>query len=301
MPSKKRKHLVNQSSSTDSSKGTQKYLLFAAMGFIFLFILMYVLWPTQAIQVDQSPASLPIQPKKKVVSPAKVTATILAQYPHDSKAFTQGMEVYGDELYESTGLLGQSTLRKVDLITGKVLKQYNLPSDVFGEGITIFNNLIYLLTWQNKFGYVFDLNFNEIKKFEYKTEGWGITHDKDNLIMSDGSNKLYYLSPQDFKIVKVLNVMTSQKQNVRYLNELEFIDGYIYANIWYQDQIAVINPNTGIVVQWIDCSTLNPKKHSEAVLNGIAFNSGTRSLYLTGKLWSSVFHVAFNPVDQSEG
>jgi len=316
-PKKHRPPPANQSSSSISTKGTQKnYFLIATMGFVSLILVVFLLWPhsTKAIQKEDSTnaiqkeslvskaSSSSARVVKKAKTSTKVTALVLDQYPHDARAFTQGMEVFGNELYESTGLYGESTLRKVDLLTGTVLKQHKLPAHVFAEGITIFNNRIYLLTWQNQFGYVFDLDFNELAQFPYKTEGWGLTHDQENLIMSDGSDNLYFLSPEDFKIVKILKVVTAQKQPVRYLNELEFIDGYIYANIWYQDNLAVINPKNGRVVQWIDCSSLRQgtAKNREAVLNGIAYNSDTQSLYVTGKLWPSVFHLRYESINQSE-
>jgi len=169
------------------------------------------------------------------------------------------------------------------------------PSNVFAEGITILNNTIFVLTWQNKKGYVYDLNFKKLNEWTYQTEGWGITHNDRQLIMSDGSEKLYFINPRSFKNVKTLTV-TADGNPVKRLNELEYINGYIYANIWYSRDIAVIDPKTGFVVRFLDCNDFPVENHPEAVLNGIAYNNATGDFFLTGKLWSKIFKVRYDAI-----
>jgi len=254
--------------------------------------------PQNELQADINPITsieASVRAKEKLLATTRATASILAEYPHDSQAFTQGLVIYGNSLYESTGLYGQSTLRQVDLATGNIVKKVNFPNDVFAEGITILNNSIYVLTWQNRKGYVYDLDFKKQNEWTYKTEGWGITNNDRNLIMSDGSSTLYFINPRSFKVVKTLNVQSDGKP-VRHLNELEYINGFIYANIWYSRDIAIINPQTGAVVRFLDCNSLPIPNSFDAVLNGIAFNNNSNDFYLTGKLWSKIYKVHYDPV-----
>ncbi|MCI2429892.1 glutaminyl-peptide cyclotransferase [Candidatus Acetothermia bacterium] len=219
---------------------------------------------------------------------------IVKTYPHDPYAFTQGLVYENGVLYEGTGLYGQSTLRMVELETGQVLKLRRLDPRYFGEGITIWKNRIVQLTWQEKTGFVYDkASFDLLKEFSYTTEGWGITHDGQKLIMSDGSAHLYFLDPETFQEIGRLTVTENDKPVVR-LNELEFIKGVIYANIWQTDRIAVISLETGRVEAWIDLAGLlkpENRKGSEDVLNGIAYDAQGDRFFVTGKLWPKLFHI----------
>ena len=217
-------------------------------------------------------------------------------YPHDSKAFTQGL-VYDDKdvLYESTGLWGHSSLRRVDLATGKVLKIKSLSPKLFGEGLTLWHEQLIQLTWRSRRGFVYQkTNFSLLKDFNYATEGWGITHNEDFLIMSDGSEQLYFLDPQTLTKQYSIKVHTHQAP-VTHLNELEYIKGEIFANIWQTDRIARINPHTGEVNSWIELTGLiqppTDNRRSEAVLNGIAYDAKHDRLFVTGKQWSNLFEI----------
>jgi glutamine cyclotransferase len=215
-------------------------------------------------------------------------------YPHDSSAFTQGLVCLDGALYESTGLRGRSSLRKVELATGNVLQRTELLPDYFGEGIAVLGDRIYQLTWTTGVGFVYDRKtFGLLQEFRYGIEGWGMTHDGRSLIVSDGSSTLYYWDPRSFREVKKLAV-TNQGKPVPNLNELEYVEGEIYANIWQQERIARISPETGKVLGWIDLSgLLSPKdRHGgEDVLNGIAYDPATKRLFVTGKLWPKLFEI----------
>ena len=219
---------------------------------------------------------------------------VVRSYPHDSRAFTQGLVIEDGVLYEGTGLEGQSELRRVDLVTGRVLQRHALPSNVFGEGITSFKGQVLQLTWKNQLGYVYDRqSFQLIRTFPYATEGWGLTHDGKSLILSDGSSTLYFLNPATFAVQRKLNV-TAAGVPVERLNELEFVNGSILANVWLTDRIARIDPNTGRVTAWYDLSAIVrsvPNRGPDDVLNGIAFDARTGRLYVTGKRWPALFEV----------
>lgn len=223
---------------------------------------------------------------------------IVNTYPHDTNSLTQGLIFDAGVLYESTGLMGRSTVKIVDLKTGKTLKSHELPDNYFGEGIAIIENKIIQLTWRSKTGFVYDKKtLNLIKKFSYQTQGWGITYDGKYLIISDGSAVLYFMDPNTFKVVGTLEVH-GDSGKVSKLNELEYINGEIYANIWGIEKIARINPKTGRVTAWIDLSGLlsdQDKKNRVDVLNGIAFNSDKGSLFVTGKLWPKLFEIELVP------
>ncbi len=224
--------------------------------------------------------------------------TVGAVYPHDTTAFTQGLEFYKGELYEGTGEEGESQLRKLDLKTGKVLKKIDLDKQYFGEGITFFGDKIYQLTWQSHVVFQYDLDFKPIRQFHIPTEGWGITHDNKYLIVSDGSSKLYFRDPQTLDSVKTINV-SENNGLVNNLNELEYINGFIYANIWQTDNIVKIDPATGNVVSKADFTNLlkNAKLtvyDYNDVLNGIAYDSVTNKTHITGKRWPALFEVRFN-------
>lgn len=222
------------------------------------------------------------------------TYEVVNTYPHDPNAFTQGL-VYADgALFEGTGLNGRSSLREVDLTTGGVQRQVDLPDQFFGEGITLFNDRIFQLTWKSQEGFVYDATtFEQLDTFTYPTEGWGLTHDDTQLIMSDGTSTLHFLDPQSLQETGRVTVRYGDQPVVR-LNELEYIDGEVYANIWQTNYIARIDPHTGQVVGWIDLTGLLPPADMTQpvdVLNGIAYDAAHGRLFVTGKLWPKLFEI----------
>jgi glutaminyl-peptide cyclotransferase len=229
------------------------------------------------------------------------SATVLNIYPHDSQAFTQGLEFHARYLYESTGIAGQSSLRRVALESGKALKKIDLSPEYFGEGLTVFRGKIYQLTWLSKKGFVYDpQTFKMIGSFHYETEGWGLTHDNKFLIMSDGTNRLQFIEPTTFQVVKTIDVY-SGKEAVANLNELEYIDGQIYANVWHSQTIARIDPASGNVRSWIDLAALAAREQhgSEDVLNGIAYDQERRRLFVTGKHWAHLIEIKIDNKPES--
>lgn len=226
-------------------------------------------------------------------------------YPHDPQAFTQGLVIDQDRLFEGTGLWNASSLRRVDLETGEVQQRVPLTDRgprLFGEGITVLGDRIIQLTWQSGKGFIYrasDLQF--LKEFSYSTEGWGLTHDGNQLIMSDGSSKLYFHDPETFEQTHFVEVKDKNGTPVMYLNELEYISGEVYANVWKTDSIVIIAPETGQVTGWIDLhGLLEPGEVTDpgAVLNGIAYNAETGKLYVTGKLWPSLFEIVLVLVEE---
>jgi glutamine cyclotransferase len=218
---------------------------------------------------------------------------LVRAYPHDPHAFTQGLEYYRGFLYESTGIAGQSTLRKVALQTGKIIQKVSLPPQYFAEGLTIFHGKIYQLTWLSKKGFVYDLrSFRQIGEFPYDGEGWGLTHDDKSLIMSDGTNKIHYIDPVSYRATRTLEVYAGGEGVVN-LNELEYVNGEIFANIWHSPRIARIDAGSGQVVAWIDLTSIVSQENhdEEAVLNGIAYDKTGDRLFVTGKNWSKVFEI----------
>lgn len=221
------------------------------------------------------------------------SASVIATYRHDPRAFTQGLEFHGGYLYESTGIAGQSTLRRVKVETGEIVSSVALPGQYFGEGLTIFHGKIYQLTWLAKLGFIYDLQtLKRVGEFRYDTEGWGLAHDEKSLIMSDGSNELRFLDPSTFRVNRVLEVYAGAEA-VPNLNELEFVDGKIYANIWHSVRIAVIDSGSGQVIAWINLAALaeNEGHGAEDVLNGIAYDRERRRLFVTGKNWGHLFEI----------
>ncbi len=223
---------------------------------------------------------------------------VVNTYPHDTKAFTEGLLFYNGFLYESTGLYGHSSLRKVDLKTGNVLQQVGLDDQYFGEGLTLLDGNLYQLTWKNKTGFVYDLNsFKEERRFSYTYEGWGMTTDGKSLIVSDGSDKLRFVDPATFDVRRIVDV-TENGNSVTNLNELEYVKGQIYANIWRTFYIVRIDPISGKIVHYYDMSNLWPKVDSSVpidVLNGIAYDPKTDRVFITGKFWPKIFEVRFYP------
>jgi len=230
--------------------------------------------------------------------PVHYTYTIVNIYNHDDNAFTQGLIFSDGVLYEGTGLYGQSTLRRVELETGNVTQLYALPDEFFGEGITIFQDKILQLTWKNNRGFVYNKqSFELLQEFEYPTEGWGITNDGNALIMSDGSANLYFLDPETFTQINKIEVYDVKP--VTNLNELEYIKGKIYANVWTEDKIAIINPLTGQVTGWINLDGIydSANQYADDVLNGIAYDPKENRLFVTGKRWSQLFEISLIPLE----
>ena len=229
-------------------------------------------------------------------SPEIYTYEVVNEYPHDNDAFTQGLEFHNGFLYESTGQIGESSLRKVEINSGKVLKKIMLDKEFFGEGMTIFNSKIFLLTWRNNKGFVFDLEtFEKEKEFNYNQskEGWGLTHNSEMLIKTDGTEKIWFLDPSTQKENYFIEAYTD-KRKVSDLNEVEFIDGRIYANKWQQNSIVIINSETGAVEGIADLKGLQTKagrSGDEFVLNGIAYDNENDRLFVTGKDWKKVFEI----------
>jgi glutaminyl-peptide cyclotransferase len=219
-------------------------------------------------------------------------------YPHDAQSFTQGLEYRAGVLYEGTGVNGQSTLRKVDLTTGRVLEQTSLPRTYFGEGITLWHDSIIQLTWQSQIGFVYDrANLRQVRTFTYPGEGWGLTHDATRLIMSDGTARLRFLDPATLREMGERLLVTDAGIPILDLNELEWVAGEIYANVWQTNFVACISPTTGRVVEWVNLAgLLNPAETGHAdVLNGIAYDAQGKRLFVTGKLWPKLFEIEIQP------
>lgn len=236
------------------------------------------------------------------IQPKSWSYQIVNSFRHDVSAYTQGLEFHNGVLYEGTGLRnGQSNLRRVDLLSGKSLIQIQLPSQDFGEGITVVDNKVYQLTWQNRIAYCYDSEtLKLIDEFRYPqsiNEGWGLTHDSEHLIMSDGTNRIHFLDGKTFSEVGHIDVYDNRGA-VGQLNELEIIDGILYANIYTSDKIAQIDPKTGTVLGYIDMAGLlknSDRSQGTDVLNGIAYNHETNKIYVTGKRWPKLFEVIFIP------
>jgi glutamine cyclotransferase len=219
---------------------------------------------------------------------------VVNSWPHDAKAFTQGLIFHDGALVESTGQYGESTLRRVELKTGKVLKRVEMPSQFFGEGVTVLGGKLYQLTWQGKRGFVYDpQTFEKRGEFRYDGEGWGLTHDGRSLILSDGSNQLRFIDPETFRVTRTVSVF-DRGRPLRDLNELEYVRGEIYANVWHDQRIVRLDPQTGRVLGWIDLHGIIPPSElsdEEAVLNGIAYDADGDRLFVTGKLWPKLFEI----------
>jgi glutamine cyclotransferase len=245
--------------------------------YITLFLSIFVLSGTPFIYSCSQSGDVPVY-----------TYKIVNVYPHDRNAFTQGLVFEEGVFYEGTGINGRSSLRKVEIKTGNILKIHELPDYYFGEGVTVYGDKIIQLTWKSQTGLVYDKDsFELLQKFTYPTEGWGITHDGNCLIMSDGTSILHFLNPKTFKEIYQLEVY-DKKGPVYRLNELEYIQGEIYSNVWQTNRIARIAPQSGQVIGWIDLKGLNVQGN---VLNGIAYDSHNDRLFVTGKFWPKLFEI----------
>ncbi|MCW4017712.1 MAG: glutaminyl-peptide cyclotransferase [Candidatus Bathyarchaeota archaeon] len=255
-----------------------------------LFVLMIL-----ALSIGIVGFSLSSENPQAALTAQNYTYTVINTYPHDPNAFTEGLFYADGFLYESTGLKGFSSLRRVDLASGEVLQEFSLSDQFFGEGAALVGDAIIQLTYQEKVGFVYDkTSFALIKNFSYPTEGWGLTFDGENLIMSDGSSNLYFIDPETFQQVKALQIYDGNV-SVSRLNELEYINGDVYANIYEQTKIAVINPNTGQVKVWVDLTGLQGAAANSGVLNGIAYGSEGDRLFVTGKNWRQIYEIKLAP------
>ena len=273
--------------------------------FVFL-ILSLVLFSCGGSSDTDYDKSLPMVKPNNIAAPAPLIFTVKSVYPHDPTAFTQGLEFYKGKLFEGTGELGKSRLRIVDLKSGVAEIDYLMTDNsIFGEGITIFNEKLYQLTWKNNKVFVYNLSDlkTPISTLNWNKEGWGATNDGENIIISDGTSKLYFVQPdesaKEMKVLKVVTVMNNLGE-VGNLNELEYIEGYVYANIWFSNDIIKIDPATGHVVgtmnlagllkQYVPTADFNP----ENVLNGIAYDSASKKVFITGKHWPKLFELEIN-------
>jgi len=243
-------------------------------------------------------APAPTNPPASAQPTLHYTYRVLKVYPHDPQAFTQGLVYLDGALYEGTGLEGRSSLRRVDLETGEVLQQYDLPPQYFGEGIAVLGHRIFQLTWRSHIGFVYGREkFDKQREFSYQTEGWGLTHDSKRLIMSDGTAVLYFLDPDNLTQTGNLEVR-DDRGPVRWLNELEYVEGEVWANVWQTDRIARISPKTGHVLGWIDLHDLlsaADRVRQVDVLNGIAYDAADKRLFVTGKWWPKLFEIELVP------
>ena len=229
------------------------------------------------------------------IEPEIMTYNVISEYTHDKNAYTQGLEFYKNQLYESTGLNGKSTLRKSDYKSGEILNIVNLDYEYFGEGLTVINDKIYQLTWKNNIGIIYDLDFNKIGTFDYgkSKEGWGLCNDGSFIYKSDGTNKIWVLDPETLQEIRFIEVLTN-KSRIKNINELEYIDGKIYANTYQfnRDVVIVINPLNGVVERVIDFSGIRDRVTQKVdldVMNGIAYFDG--KMFVTGKNWDKLFEV----------
>lgn len=269
--------------------------------FSFIIVLMLASCNNEEIKTESS------SNEPSLAAPQSISYTVVNAYPHDTAAFTQGLEWYGDVLLESTGLYGKSTLRQVVPMNGKSKKQINNDKDIFAEGITVWRDTVYQLSWENHLIFLYDaktLKLLATKNWNY--QGWGITNDGNALIISDGSDKLYFVEPSSMQVKNILSVKDHMGP-VNNLNELEMIEGYIYANRWQYDYILKIDPKNGNVVATIDLTDVLRKNSKSdlsylsqnnstaqingAVLNGIAYNADKKTIFITGKLWPEIFEI----------
>jgi glutaminyl-peptide cyclotransferase len=251
--------------------------------------------PTQTTKPTSTPISSPtlLPMPSPLNGPTIYGYKIVKIYPHNTTAFTEGLVFDNGILYESTGEL--SSLRRVDLESGVVQQEVNLPAEFFGEGLAVVNDSLVQLTWQNHVGFVYDkVTFDLKGNFTYSTEGWGLTYNRSELIMSDGTSNLYFLDPTTFQKTGQVSVHDGNT-SVTNINELEYVNGDVYANIWLQQKIAIINLKNGQVKGWIDLSGIYQSNDPNAVLNGIAYDSQTNRLYVTGKDWPNLYQITITP------
>lgn len=252
--------------------------------------------PPEALQVEAGEAetTAPVPTTPAPSAPVQNEIVVVAEYPHDRAAYTQGLFIHEGQLYESTGRVGQSSLRLVDLETGEVLRSVDVPPPYFGEGSTQIGDEIFMLSWTSQQGWIFDAeSFERVDSFTYPGEGWGLTTDGTSLIMSDGTDTLRFLDPADISLQRSLEITYLGRPMSR-INELEWVDGEIWANIWMTTTIVRIDPETGRVTGQINLADLVPRgvrNDRDAVANGIAWNAETGAIYVTGKLWPNLYEI----------
>ncbi|HRD56934.1 MAG TPA: glutaminyl-peptide cyclotransferase [Ferruginibacter sp.] len=266
-----------------------KYLI------VFISIAMALSCNNNSKTEETDPSLIP--PPSGIAAPANIGFNIISEYPHDTSAYTQGLEFYNGKLYESTGDYTNSSIRITDYKTGKVLQKHSMGSDkIFGEGITFLNGKLYQLTWESNIVYVYDAaNINKpIKTFNWPYDGWGITNNGKDLILSDGSANLYFVNPEDFKVLNTISVQTD-KGPIENINELEYVNGMIYANVYTTSSIIKIDSESGHVkgiLNFPDFGTKERQTNPRAdYFNGIAYDSSSKNLFVTGKRWSKLYEV----------
>jgi glutamine cyclotransferase len=278
---------------------------------VLIAVLLVAAWainPVGALAAEPRPAGSASQgtaprPASSTAFPATpiYTCKVVQTYPHDPQAFTQGLVFDNGVLYESTGLFGRSSVREVALKTGSVLQMRRLPAQLFGEGITVFGERLVQLTWRSRVGFVYEKKgFRLLKEFTYSTEGWGLTHDGKRLIMSDGTATLHFLDPETYEETGKIAVFDGNSP-IGGLNELEYVRGEVYANVWLTSRIARIDPASGRVLAWIDLEALarqNAMLNPDAVLNGIAYDPRSKRLFVTGKLWPNLYEIKLNSLNK---
>jgi glutamine cyclotransferase len=250
---------------------------------------------TNTLPIDAAPPGTPANTTHGSSAAVPVYGyEVVNTFPHDAQAFTQGLIFQDGALVESTGLEKHSTLRRVELQTGKVSQKVDVSPYFFAEGMTLFGGKIYQLTWKGEKGFIYDpKTFEKTGEFKYTGEGWGLTHDADSLILSDGSDEIRFLDPNTYAVKRTISVKDAGRP-VEELNELEYVRGEIYANVWHQNRVARIDPKDGRVTGWIDLSGLlkpGDTTDEEAVLNGIAYDEQGDRLFVTGKLWPKLFEI----------
>ncbi len=266
--------------------------------FLVLFVVMMFSCGTE--RPSPAPPNPTVNPRPPVYD-----YEIINSFKHDDEAFTQGLAFRDGYLYESTGQYGQSSLRKTEIETGKVLQKHKVPRDYFAEGIAILDDKIYQLTWQSSLGFVYNLSdFKLLKEFRYSGEGWGLTHDGKNLFLSDGTHVIRIIDPETFNVIRTIVVMNDNGQPLMRINELEYIKGEIWANIWQSETIGKpnhivrIDPDTGKVNGWVNLDRISPKDSKgnyENSLNGIAYDEKGDRIFVTGKNWKNLFEIKLKP------
>lgn len=268
---------------------------------VLVLVFFKAFWPrSQPAPERETPSQTAAAAASAPDAPERLKVKVLSVRPHDPEAFTQGLVLDGDTLYESTGLNGKSSLREVDPQTGKVRRKVDVPSDYFAEGLALVDDHLIQLTWQTEKAFVYNRSdFQKVGEFRYDGEGWGLCYDGTRLVMSDGSDRLTFRDPKTFAVQSILNV-TLAGQPAREINELECVDGVVYANVWQTDNILRIDPKDGRVTAVIDASgLLTPEERQKAdVLNGIAWNPKTKTFLITGKLWPKMFEVDLVPASR---
>ena len=278
------------------ARGVERATAFAMKRYLALFLLIItLLLPACGARAATQNAVSPDVSTPLPTEPPTDSFQILNRWPHDPTAYTEGLLYADGAFFESTGLNGASSVRKVDAETGQVIESLSLDPAYFGEGLTLFSGKLIQLTWKSQIGFVYDLQcFCLTRTFTYDGEGWGLTHDDHLLIMSDGTENIRFLDPETFTVVRTISVF-DHDQPLRNINELEYINGEIYANIWQTDRIVRIDPASGAILGWIDLTGLLPdadRSPSVNELNGIAYDDATDRLFVTGKNWPEIFQIA---------